>query len=417
MSFSSVESIQVGLSFDGDVIPVGTLAQQAQGISFRYDASFLEQGLSISPFHCLLKPEPQIFDPALFEGLPGVFYDSLPDGWGRLLLARSVGARGILPKQLSPLDRLSHVGHDGMGALVYGADPVDEATDVTVDSSPRPDLNQLLAQATQVLEGQPTEVLQELLRLNGSSSGARPKAMIGVHPKNGDILYGAMELPKGYEHWLVKFPNLNDGLDAGAVEYVYALMAKEAGLRMEATHLFPAEQCAGFFATKRFDRTHDQRLHCHSACGLLHADFRLPALDYKDLLDLTSILTKDIRETEQMYRLAVFNTLSHNRDDHGKNFSFLMDRTGEWKLAPAYDLTFSSGPNGEHSTMVMGQGKHPGIDDLIALGETAKLPRKTIDGVIRQTRDALGQWGTLAKEWGVGKESVRRVGKGIGGRD
>src|SRR5690606_1296666 len=147
--------------------------------------------------------------------------------------------------------------------------------------------------------------------------------------------------------------------------------------------------------------------------GLLHSDFRVPSLDYEDLLNLTGALTKDIREVEKMYRLAVFNVLAHNRDDHAKNFSFLMDEKGEWKLAPAYDLTFSNGPNGEQSTMVMGEGRNPTLTHLVKLGLDAKLPKKLIDETIAQTRHALAQWVPLSKAYGVSKGSADLIANSI----
>lgn len=182
--------------------------------------------------------------------------------------------------------------------------------------------------------------------------------MIGVDQKRQTLIYGTPDLSDEFEPWLVKFPNVKDGLDAGAIEYIYALMAVRAGIDMMEVHLFPAQKGGGYFATKRFDRKGKKRLHIHSACGLLHSDFRTPSLDYEDLMALTMILTRDVREVEKMFRWAVFNVLAYNRDDHGKNFSFLMDVSGQWRLSPAYDLTFSSGPQGEQSTTVMGEGKH-----------------------------------------------------------
>jgi serine/threonine-protein kinase HipA len=183
---------------------------------------------------------------------------------------------------------------------------------------------------------------------------------------------------------------------------------------MEA-HLFPAKKGAGYFATKRFDRTESgERLHMHTACGLLHSDFRVPSLDYQDLIKATMILTRDIREAQKMYRLAVFNALSHNRDDHAKNFSFLMDASGAWKMAPAYDLTFSSGPGGEQSTMVMGEGKNPGIEHLLKLAEVTDLSRADAQRIIDETVTALLQWKELAKSCGVSKASIKRIGDVIG---
>lgn len=143
------------------------------------------------------------------------------------------------------------------------------------------------------------------------------------------MIHGVHNLPSGYTPWMVKFPNTQDGLDAGAIEYVCALMAKNAGVFTPDVHLFPALIGAGYFAIKRFDRDGLKRYHMHSACGLLHSDFRTPSLDYEDLITLTGVLTRDMREVEKLYRLAVFNVLAHNRDDHSKNFSYLMDSQGE----------------------------------------------------------------------------------------
>ncbi|MCZ2203688.1 type II toxin-antitoxin system HipA family toxin [Bartonella sp. A05] len=403
MSFEFISHIKVSLCFDDKMLPVGRLARRERKIYFEYDRNFIKQGLEISPIKCPLKPGVCSFDPFLFEGLPGVFNDSLPDGWGRLLLDRQMRTRGILAQELSPLDRLAHVGLTGMGALVYEPDYTDEIMDSTIN------IDVLAQQVQQVLSGEATEILTELIALNGSSAGARPKAMIGLHTNRQDIIYGTHQLNDDYQPWLVKFPNFNDGVDAGAIEYVYALMAIDAGLEMPDVHLFPAQTGCGYFAVQRFDRKENRRFHMHTVCGLLHSNFRTPSLDYDNLMALTMILTKDIREVEKMYRLAVFNVFAHNRDDHAKNFSYLMDRTGEWKLSPAYDLTFSSGFNGEQSTVVMGEGKHPGRDELIKLGLKATLPKTTIDAIIEQTRDSLSKWPRLAKEYGVTSSNIHFI--------
>jgi len=182
---------------------------------------------------------------------------------------------------------------------------------------------------------------------------------------------------------------------------------------MPNVHLFSASEGPGYFATKRFDCDGANRFHMHTACGLLHADFRVPSLDYQDMLTLTFMLTRDIREVEKMYRLAVFNVFAHNRDDHAKNFSFLMDPQGVWKLSPAYDLTFSSGPGGEQSTMVMGEGRNPGIENLIDLGLEAKLSKSRITQILDQTRSALSSWTTLAKHYGVSEAKTHVIAKRI----
>ena len=401
--FLSLEEIKVGLNFGEDTLPVGRLASRNRKIYFEYNAAFLTRGLDISPLKLPFQASVQTFDPHLFEGLPGVFNDSLPDGWGRLLLDRLLRSKNILREEISPLDRLAHAGFTGIGALVY--EPAYDA-DNTSESI---NLDTLSAHTQKVLDGEAEGVLQELLALNGSSTGARPKALIGVDGERKNIIHGKHALPDDFQYWLVKFANSMDGNDAGSIEYVYSIMAKEAGLTMAETHLFPSSKGAGCFSTQRFDRNAEQRFHAHTACGLLHSDFRTPSLDYEDLLSLTQVLTRDVREVEKMFRLSVFNVLSHNRDDHGKNFTFLMDASGEWKLSPAYDLTFSSGPHGEQSTMVLGEGQNPSLGHLIKLGEDVKINRTKIDGIIEQTRHALSQWVVLAKKYGVSQGNIKLI--------
>jgi serine/threonine-protein kinase HipA len=400
-----INEIKVSLDFGGQPISAGRLAIRNGQIYFEYDSAFIESGLDISPFKLPLQSGVTSFDRHLFEGIAGVFNDSLPDGWGRLLLDRSLRMQGILPEDLSPLDRLANVGNSAIGALIYQPDYSEKTTDTKLN------LDVISAHTRDVINGDPQDVLQELLALNGSSAGARPKAMIGVDAERKNITHGNGQLPENYQHWLVKFANSTDGSDSGAVEYVYAIMAQNAGVKMSDTHLFPAENGAGYFATKRFDRDGKNRLHTHTACGLLHSDFRTPSLDYEDLLTLTFALTKDIREVKKMFRLAVFNVLSHNRDDHSKNFTFLMDAAAQWKLSPAYDLTFSSGPNGEQSMMVMGEGKNPTAEHLIKLGKTAKLDDSFIAEVIDQTKTALNNWKSLAIEYGVSKTNIALIEK------
>jgi serine/threonine-protein kinase HipA len=406
-AIKSVKEVKIGINFGNSIHPVGRLAIRDRQIYFEYDQTFIENGLEISPLRLPLKSGVQSFNYDLFEGLPGVFNDSLPDGWGRLLFDRFARSHGILPDDITPLDRLVHVGSHALGALVFVPDHSAEDTqgDISLDS---------LALLTQeVLDGTSDDVLAELIALNGSSAGARPKALIGVNEKRDHIIHGVHDLPAGYTPWMVKFPNSQDGLDAGAIEYVYALMAKEAGVSMPDVHLFPAQRGTGYFAIKRFDRDGDKRYHMHTACGLLHSDFRTPSLDYEDLVALTGMLTRDVREVEKLYQLAVFNVLAHNRDDHSKNFSYLMDSQGWWKISPAYDLTFSSGPRGEQSTMVMGEGKNPNVSHLLKLANEAKIKKDRAAEIVEATKSSLSKWPTLAKQYGVNDTNIKLIQKKI----
>ncbi len=398
-----VTEITVGINFGNGVQAVGRLATHKHTIYFEYDSTFINSGLELSPLRLPLLPGVQRFDYDLFEGLPGVFNDSLPDGWGRLLFDRFDRTQGLLPSDITPLDRLAHVGSNALGALVF------EPDHHTDDTPSELSLDHLATQTQAVLAGTSDDALAALIALNGSSAGARPKALIGVNEKRNTIVHGIHDLPTGYTPWMVKFPNSSDGLDAGAIEYVYALMAKAAGISIPEVHLFSAQRGAGYFAIKRFDRNGNNRYHMHTACGLLHSDFRTPSLDYADLIALTGMLTRDVREVEKLYKLAVFNVLAHNRDDHSKNFSYIMDRHGGWTLSPAYDLTFSSGPYGEQSTMVMGEGKKPSISHLLNLADEAGIKKSHAHEIINATQASLSQWPVLAKHYGVSNTTITLI--------
>lgn len=406
-AFEGVSEVRVGIQFRTEMLPVGRLAAKNGQIYFEYSRSFIETGLEISPFQLPLQSGLKSFSPALFEGLPGVFDDSLPDGWGRLLFDRHLRARGIWPQQVTPLDRLCFVGRRGLGALVYEPETASDPLSAVFS------LDQLSLASSEILQGRSEDALHELLVLNGSSSGARPKTLIGVDESKQQIVHALHDLPQGFSPWLVKFPNQQDGADAGAIEFVYSLMAKNAGLETPESHLFPSKTSPGYFGLQRFDRRDGQQFHMHTACGLLHSDFRAPSLDYQDLLALTWKLTRDHREVEKLYRLAVFNVLAHNRDDHGKNFSFLMDSAGTWRLSPAYDLTFSFGPRGEQSTMVLGEGRSPTVDHLKRLGQAAGLKTSKIELALKETQAAVAEWENLAKHFGVAPKNINLIAKRI----
>ena len=402
-NYHSVTEVKVGINFGESISPVGRLAIREGSIYFEYDSTFIERGMEISPLGLPLQPGVQSFDYGLFEGLPGVFNDSLPDGWGRLLFDRFLRSQGVLPADVTPLDRLAFVGSHALGALIFEPDR-------NVDNKQGEiNLDILASHAQEVLDGQSDDVLEKLIALNGSSAGARPKVLVGIDDKRDQIIHGVHELSEGYTPWIVKFPNTQDGIDAGAIEYVYAQMAKEAGIAIPDVHLYPAKHGAGYFAIKRFDRDFEKRYHMHTVCGLLHSDFRTPSLDYEDLITLTGMLTRDMREIEKMYQLAVFNVLSHNRDDHSKNFSFLMDSQGSWKLSPAYDLTFSSGPRGEQSTTVMGEGRNPNVSHLLKLANEAKIKKDRANEILETTKASLSKWPTLAQQFGVSDVNIKLI--------
>jgi serine/threonine-protein kinase HipA len=213
--------------------------------------------------------------------------------------------------------------------------------------------------------------------------------------------------------WLIKFRSQLDPKDISAIEYAYHLMAIDAGLVVPEAKLFPSRKGLGFFGVKRFDRNADNPIHMHTIAGLLHADHREPSLDYESIMKATLYLTKDIRQCEIQFRNAVFNVLSHNRDDHSKNFSFLMDQKGNWIVSPAYDLTFSSGPAGEHSTMIMGEGKNPTKKHLLKLAGTVGIKQDKALEIIDQVLAALKKWDDFATEVGVSKLQTKNIGEAL----
>jgi serine/threonine-protein kinase HipA len=186
-------------------------------------------------------------------------------------------------------------------------------------------------------------------------------------------------------------------------------MAKEAGLDVPDSKLFKSKKCDGYFGVKRFDRQKSSFVHMHTIAGLLHADHRIPSLDYEILLKATRYLTKDISECEKQFRQMAFNVFAHNRDDHSKNFSFLMDKDGKWTVSPAYDLTFSSGPVGQHSTTILGEGKAPSLSHMLKLAEIVSIKPKTALAIIDEVRAAVSKWDKFADKSKVGKASSKNI--------
>ena len=360
---------------------VGTLAMTADHkAAFQYSEEWIENGFPISPFSLPLKK--QVFVPTkdYFDGLFGVFADSLPDNWGRLLLDRLLRAHKQNPDKLTVLDRLAIVGKSGMGALTYYPEKkIDEQYgDV--------DLDELAEQCRKILNTEYSDRLDELYRLGGTSGGARPKIMTTVDG----------------EEWIIKFPAHVDGENAGKMEYDYSCCAKKCGITMSETRLFPSENCEGYFGIKRFDRISDKnetkRIHMLTAAALLELDFQQPSLDYHSLMKLTKILTRDNeKDMREMFRRMCFNVLAHNRDDHSKNFTYLYDdEKDRWSLSPAYDLTYSNTYYGEHTTTVDGNGRNPGRKELLTVGIAAGMKKEvcieSMDMVEKCVKNMLGRY-------------------------
>lgn len=400
-----IRKLHVSIALEGTETEVGELVADGRKIYFRYAASFAESKPELSPFKLKLSREIQEGPVRPFDGLHGVFADSLPDGWGRLLLDRTLTSRGILMEDITPLQRLSFIGNSGMGALQYRPvfeHPKEEEIKLELDSVAR--------EMNKVLDGHSSDVIEELFRLGGSSGGTRPKILVGYNPKNDHLIHGANELPSGYEHWLIKFPSAVDRTDTANIELAYHFMALAAGIEMSNCRLFKGKSGKVYFGTKRFDRIKSGKLHMHSAAGLMHDDFRISALDYGHIMDCGSRL-EGATALEKIFRLAAFNVFAHNRDDHSKNFSFLMDAKGKWSFAPAYDLTFSNSSHGYHSSLVAGESEHPGTPNLLELAGVFRL--KKAKTLVEEVKDALSGWSKYARKAGVSKTSMNLIGKRI----
>ncbi len=336
--------------------PVGTLAlYQNRLAAFEYDSDWLAEGFSISPFSLPLEKKVFMPKPDPFEGLFGVFADSLPDGWGRLLVDRLMRRKGLDPQTIGNLDRLAIVGASGMGALTY-------RPEITVEESRgEMSLDEIARECERILNTDTSENLDYLFAKGGSSGGARPKILTTVDG----------------EDWIIKFPSSDDSKDIGQQEYDYALCAGKCGLEMEEVRLFPSENTKGYFGTRRFDRMgggEAGKIHMVSAAGLLETSHRIPNLDYDILMKLTLQLTKSMEECEKLYRLMCFNVFAHNRDDHSKNFTYLYrEAEKRWVISPAYDLTYSNSIGGEHATTVNGNGVNPGMEDILAVAKRIGL--------------------------------------------
>jgi len=401
---------QLIVSHDG--APVGRLHEgPGRGeITFQYDPAWLRSGFDLAPHTLTFDSIPQTAPSPLFRGLHGVFAASLPDGWGLLLMDREFKRQsGWNPNEISPLDRLAYIGSRAMGALEYYP-----ATDCTV--SDQVDLSAMANSVDAVLRGEQPDVLSQLRIQGGSPGGARPKVTVARSKKQAEILSGFQTLPDGYEHWMVKFRAKDDPADMGHIELAYAEMAVAAGITMPETELITLRRAENesdehFFAVRRFDRAGNHKLHVLALDTILYADYRIPSLDYEIVLGVTQRFTQNAREVEKAFRLACFNVLAHNQDDHGKNFSMLHTETG-WKFAPGYDLTFCAGMGGEHTTSVSGDGK-PNRQSLMKLAAAFSIKPDRATAVIEQVIHAVKNWGFYADKNGVSTESKNAIANGL----
>ncbi|MGC9369417.1 MAG: type II toxin-antitoxin system HipA family toxin [Paracoccaceae bacterium] len=398
--------LRVEIAFDpNNVRPVGQIAWDParRSAAVEWDPAFVADPLPISPYH--IKTLAGLYrtgNPAAFEGLPGVFGDSLPDGWGRLLIDRELERRGSGRTAITPVDRLAIVGTHGMGALIYRPE------ERTVDPN-SVDLEWFADLATSMAEDASVEDLRKARAAAGGSAGARPKLVGLLDAQTGRVRDHRRTPERGERQVLIKHPTTTDSPTAIEEEEAYARMARAAGIAMPWTMVLRSGRGDTFLAVERFDRSGAGRVHMHTAAGLLDVDFRQPSIDYENLLKLVRWTTRHAGDQDEMFRRMTFNVLTHNRDDHLKNHAFLMDPGGSWRLSPAYDVSFSDGPGGEHHLAVAGEGRRPGRKHIEAVGRALGMKPAAIAALVDPVRAAIADWPRHADAAGVPPRRARQI--------
>ena len=407
-----MRKMAVTLDLEGRSCKLGTLAWSGteRRSYFEYASEFLAATLLVSPFHLMAKSGVIAAPRDPFDGLHGLFNDSLPDGWGRLLLDRRLQRAGIDYHALTPLDRLSAVGTSGMGALSY-------IPEFSEDIQAAGDLDWFVDQVAMVQAEVDAADLDALQGAQGGSAGARPKIMIGFNSAQNSLVFDyGQAMDPAFERWIVKSRSRDDPADMGAEEQAYALMARAAGIDMADTRLFDTRKGNRLFATRRFDRRPSGRLHMHTASGLLNASHRELSVSYEMLHKLTLLMTRDITQVLEMFRRMVFNVLTRNRDDHAKNHAFLMGASGEWRLSPAYDLTYSSGPGGEHSADIAGEGRAPGTPHMLEVAKAVSIPARAAQDIIEEVRATVDRWPDFASDAELPLSRMKQLDRILNGR-
>jgi len=406
----------------------------ARAAVFEYDEAFLRSGIEVAPLTMPLGGLRYSFpalNPDSFHGLPGLLADSLPDRFGNAVIDAWLAARGRTPGSFSPVERLCYIGHRGLGALEY--EPAIGPGSRTVDADAI-SVAALVRLAGRILtdresfrgtlDGRSAEgTMRSMLLVGTSAGGARAKAVIGWNPETGAVSSGQVDVPPGFQHWILKFDGVSANRDReladpagyGLIEFAYSRMARDAGIDMPETNLLE-EGPRRHFMVRRFDRTADgDRVHMQSLAAIDHLDFNDPnANAYEQAFGVIRRLGLPATDMEQMYRRMVFNLVARNQDDHVKNTAFLMDRAGVWRLAPAFDVTYAYQPDGawtgRHQMSVNGRRDGFTMADLAAAAATAGLKRGRHRTILREVTEAVTEWPTYAEAAGVAPETARLIG-------
>ena len=402
---------------------LGTLADDGHGIVFEYSNEAIARGRQLSPLHLPLPhagavPTTFVGKPC-FYGLPGFIADALPDGWGMLLMDRALQRAGRNPRTVSVLERLAIVGDRAMGALSF--EPAQEDglnSEVLELKTIAQEIANFHNEAQQPLPLALDAQLKHLMQLGGSPQGARPKVLASFDTSTQQLTSG---LPLsggsgGATPWLIKFPAQGEHREVCAIEELYARIARHGGMDMPRSQWFDLGATHSAFGVERFDRSVQpdgslQRIPMISLSAYLDVDHRLPALDYEAVLLATLHITGDQREVLKAFERCVLNVLLHNRDDHSKNFAFLMNPQGRWQLSPVFDLTYSFGPGGEHATSVAGQGKDITQAHLLQVAKAGGVAVKTARERVEYWSSVVEDGFKMAKDLPIRKNTLKMLHK------
>lgn len=388
---------------------IGIIEDGPFGIRFQYDKTFPGHDLPISPIKMPYDPSKVFghYDSMAFKGMPGIFQDSIPDGFGLRLMLEYYREKYGAVFNLTPLQKLAFVGKSGIGAIEYM--PPEYDTDVGERFI---ELRDICDSIKKFIDGNSDEVLKEL-RATPSPNGARPKTNVFYNQASARMKAGRDVTDPGYEAWIVKFFESDNELTM--IEHVYSTLAGNIGMSVPETRLVDVDG-ENHFMTKRFDRSNGHKLHQASLSGLLNKDYmEQNALSYEEYLRYTRMLTKNNADVEEAYRRMVFNVIGVNCDDHIKNFSFLMDHNGDWKISPAYDLIYSNGlaSYGEHKMSINNRNKQITLNDLAQCGYSGGLEASFMRETIVSVLDGYSSIGAQLKEAGVSAERVLEMVKEI----
>ena len=389
----------------GERWPLATLADDGEHLLFEYTAEALEQGLELSPRHLAIRGQAYGSFPEHQMRLPGLVADALPDGWGLMLMDRLFRKAGRPLSSLSPLDRLAFIGSRAMGALTF--EPAEPLALSGVDVQ----LLALAQQAQAVIAGQDSDALKALALMGGSPHGARPKVLVFHDAQTGHM---SNQPFAGARALLVKFQAQGEHKEVCAIENLYADLARAYGLDMPATRHFDLSTKLAGFGIERFDVHDGMRVPVHTLAGLLHANFRLPsAVDYTTFLRATRFLTRSQVEVNKAYERAVFNVVFNNRDDHAKNLSFRLSQDRTWHLAPAYDLTYSEGPGGEHQMDVCGEGSAITRSHMLELAKQGDVPIGFAQESLERALTLVDKLAMMAKNHPIRQTTMRAIGAAV----